>query len=871
MEGDRVPSKTARGRCTSVKKQRTAQQNRTMVQLILWVLMVAIMITLFMNFSRSNRERILRQNANYVMDSARQMADQVERALQEASDEVKLLSYWLGENLDSPEVTTENLKQLEERSSFDYVRFVDADGLNISSDGRSNDARDREYYLEGMAGNSGISVIMRSRITEETLMNFYTPVYYQGKIIGVLRGVFLAEERVKQLLKSSFFGVDATTFLCMSDGVVIAGNGPDLRYGYETGIRKLLFNDSNMDKEMVERVVCALENGQSTGFLYKNGRDEGNGYLTKLSVNDWYLIQTFPASVTSSFYQESNHAGIQLEVSLIVLFAVYIAFILISGGRQRRRLMAENRDMDFILRGMPMLFDRFILVDLDRNTYRYLRGSRPIFADMEPKGRYDELEKHIIQNVEGAADRERMRKFLSREQLRKLHPGDASIEHREIQEQIWVRLNAVCVVEQDGIPVKILLAKQNITEAKREELQRQEALQKAMYEAEKANRAKSAFLFNMSHDLRTPMNAIIGFTTLAQRHLTVPDVVQGYLEKIQNSSQILLGIINDVLDLARIESGKTTLHPKPGDLRDTMEALQEMFAESMEEGGIHFQMEFSVENPLVEYDPLRLSQIVINLLSNARKFTHAGGNVQCLLQQKGVEDGKACFCLTIADTGIGISPEFLPHIFGAFERERTSTVAGIQGTGLGLSIVKELVDMMGGTVAVESEQGVGTRFTVELSFPVVGEEALPIAQLAEEAHADTKGKRLLLVEDNELNREIALEILQEAGYLVEVATDGDVAVETVSHSQPGYFDLILMDIQMPRMDGYQATRLIRALPNPALANIPIAAMTANAFDEDKQRAAEAGMNAHIAKPLDLKQLMDTITSLLTKKNQGTSK
>ena len=843
-------------------EKQSPKGSRNTVQVLLWTVMIAVMVLLFVHFMQDNRQRILQQNANYVADSARQRASEIDRVLREASEQIGMLSYYLSDYLTAPVVTPEDLRRLEEHSSFDYVRFVNADGLNISSDGRENDATDREYYQEGMAGKSGTSVTLNSRITNETLVNFYTPVYYEGQIIGVLRGVFLAQVRMQQLLESTFFGVEATTYLCLQDGTVIAGCGPDLYYGYENGVRKLLLSESGLEPEMVERVTNAFREGRSTSFTFFDGRNTGNGFITRLSANNWYLLQTFPAQVTGSFFRESIHTGVVLVFSLVGLFVLYIAFVLFTSHRQRRRLMAENQDMDYILRGMPMLFTQFVLIDLDRNTYRYLRGSKPSLPDIAPSGQYALLRERIVQDVAAPADRARIREFLSREQMCKLQFEDSSIEHQSLQDGIWARLNAVCVQKHDGIPVKILLAKQNITEVRRKEIQRQETLQKAMHDAEKANIAKSTFLFNMSHDLRTPMNAIIGFTTLAQRHLNDSAAMQEYLEKIQNSSQILLGIINDVLDLARIESGKTTLHPEPGDLRSTAEALREMFEESMESSGITFRMVLDVSNPLVVFDSLRLSQILINLLSNARKFTHSGGSVVCRIQQEGTRENSAQFCMTVADTGIGISPEFLPNIFGAFERERTSTVAGIQGTGLGLSIVKELVEMMNGTITVESTVRKGSTFTLQLAFPIADPQALISSKTAKNTMPDSAGKRLLLVEDNELNREIALEILKDAGYQVETANDGNVAVDMISQSKPGYFDLILMDIQMPTMDGYQATRLIRALPDPALANIPIAAMTANAFDEDKQRAREAGMNAHVAKPLNIQQLMETITTLL---------
>ena len=392
--------------------------------------------------------------------------------------------------------------------------------------------------------------------------------------------------------------------------------------------------------------------------------------------------------------------------------------------------------------------------------------------------------------------------------------------------------------------------------------QKNVALQLAVQRETKANLAKREFLFNMSHDIRTPMNAIIGFTALAQTHIDDRGQVEDYLKKISVSSQHLLSLINDVLDMSRIESGKVTLEAKPVHLPELVHELRDIIQAVVSKKDLSLTLDtVGVENEDVIADPLRLEQILINVLANAVKFTPDGGQISLWIVQKDTAPaGYADFEFHIKDNGIGMSEEFQKHIFEQFARERTSTVSKIQGTGLGMAITKSLVDMMGGRITVKSEQGKGSEFTISLRFPI-GEAKAGQTPPAAKASAFT-GKKLLVVEDNELNLEIASTLLKEAGFAVDTAENGKVAVEKVEAASADRYDLILMDIQMPEMDGYEATRRIRALPDAKKAALPIVAMTANAFEDDRKNALRAGMNGHIAKPLDIQKLFQVLSELL---------
>ncbi|MDO4961942.1 MAG: response regulator [Eubacteriales bacterium] len=397
------------------------------------------------------------------------------------------------------------------------------------------------------------------------------------------------------------------------------------------------------------------------------------------------------------------------------------------------------------------------------------------------------------------------------------------------------------------------------------ETEHRKELSEALVLAQQSSRSKTAFLNNMSHDIRTPMNAIIGFTNLAKANSGDKSVVDDYLEKIGNASEHLLNLINDILDMSRIESGKVTLSEDTQNLRVVLDSIREIVQSDAEAKQLKLSVETEgIEHAYVVCDKLRLKQVLLNVISNALKYTNPGGSIWIKAAEKEFlrEDNAAVYEFRVKDTGIGMSEEFVKTIFEAFTRETTSTLSGVSGTGLGMAITKNIIDMMDGSIEVNSKKGEGSEFIITLKFPLADEEELirqkAAAEEEEEEEMDFTGRRILLVEDNELNREIAEEILTEVGFEVETAENGQLACDALAASEMGYFDLVLMDVQMPVMDGYEATRTIRRFENPHLAGIPIIAMTANAFEEDRKMAFDAGMDGHIAKPIDVEVLFTTL-------------
>lgn len=398
-----------------------------------------------------------------------------------------------------------------------------------------------------------------------------------------------------------------------------------------------------------------------------------------------------------------------------------------------------------------------------------------------------------------------------------------------------------------------------------------EVIEREKIRAAESNLARSQFLFNMSHDIRTPMNAIVGYTNLALKE-NDPSVMHEYLTKIETSSQHLLILINDILEMSRIESGSIELEYVPTDICRLFEEIHELYAEQMEQKGLAFAVHASqVQNRYVWCDKKNLTRVLLNVISNAHKFTPSGGTVNASLLETGNdENGYGTYEMRVQDSGIGMSRDFVEKVFTAFEREKTSTDSGVDGTGLGLAITKSIVDLMGGTIEVHTSPGNGTEIVIRVQFQLARESDIPKEETADKDHAmkhtvDFSQKRLLLVEDNLINMEIAGMILAQLGFTVETAENGQIAVDMVSASKPGYYDLILMDIQMPVMDGYTATRTIRSMENTELSQIPIVAMTANAFAEDVQAAKDAGMQAHIAKPVDIAVLTRTLQEILSNK------
>ena len=969
--------------------------------LYICVLLAAICV-LFQWYSSANSRRIEEQNLNYAMDSASQTTQRIESEFTNGLLRLRNYAYLLGSGQGSPEITADLLKGMEENASFDAVRFTNPQGVNLASDGRTNDSSDRAYFAAGMRGESGIEVV-RSRLTGQMMTVFYAPIERDGRIAGMLLGLYFAEDYLRNMLTTSYFGEPVEAFLCAGDGSVIASSNGN---SYDQPLPDVLRENGSIDGATAAAVWAAFENGaKGEGFLCAPGSKLDNLCVFHVPGSGYVLVQAFPQQVTQRMIRAANHTGMVLQVILIVLFAAYIVILVIRGQARRRTLEKQNTQFGYVLEGLNTLFSsRYLTVDLEHNTYSYMAGIRPLSSSLAMEGAYDDIIRVHAQDIIGEEGQERFRQTFRADSIGAILSEQDTFTYechvcRDGKED-WEHLIAVCLQREGGRAVRILFVRQNIMELKQRELQSRQALQEALAQAQRANQAKTTFLSNMSHDIRTPMNAIIGFATIAAGHIDNKEQVRDCLQKVLSSSNHLLSLINDILDMSRIESGKVQIKEQECNISELTHNLVSIIQPQVKAKRLELFIDtFNVNNEDVIADPLKLSQVFVNLLSNAVKYTPAGGTVNFRIeQQANFHRGRGDYVFLVRDNGIGMAPDFVEHIFEPFERETTTTKTGIQGTGLGMAITKNIVEMMGGTISVQSEKGKGSEFRVELSLKLQdaeknaarikeleglraivvdddrdccesvarmltqiglraewttsGKEAVSRAKSAhsqgdsyhtyiidwqmpelsgletcrqiraaigheasiiiltaydwtdieEEARAsgvtafcakplfmsdlksallaanhliereeegpawtqtDFSGKRLLLVEDNELNREIAQAILEETGFTVETAPDGTDAVDMVRRSEEGYYDAVLMDVQMPVMDGYEATRAIRALPRRDVGDLPIIAMTANAMEEDKENALKSGMNAHIAKPLDIELFMKILGRYLS--------
>ena len=580
-------------------------------------------------------------------------------------------------------------------------------------------------------------------------------------------------------------------------------------------------------------------------------------------------------TISQQFLAANQERGITLVVSnmiyVAILFIIFIVFMAIYTFS--REPFAANKNKKMVDRILSAVTDDFVfLVEVDVKTriekiFFVSKGPHPQWSDKKTH-KYDESIKEYADVVVAPEDRKRfleVTEFNALMEYFKNNDNECIIEYDVIVNGGRRRYQGKFTLSlQDPEGAKIYVGVRDITLIEEERTEYNRKLMSALAQAEEANKGKSYFLFNMSHDIRTPLNAIIGYSELAKNHLDEKEVLDDYIYKIQTCGRQLLGLIGDVLDMAKIESGNLEISEKPCLCQDLMSDIMISVNESAKKKGLEFEASGNACHSTILCDKVKVQKILLNILSNAVKYTPKGGKISLSVQEKIREDeGLSDFTFVVKDNGIGISKEFLPYIFNSFSRERNATISGVSGTGLGMTITKRLVDAMGGKIEVESQQNMGTTVTVSITFSrLVGleekrEEIIPDAFL--------KDIRVLLVEDNEINGEIASEMLRELKVNVDLVTNGKECIDALLEKDAGYYDLVLMDIQMPVMDGYEATRIIRRFSDKDKRLIPVIAMTANAFEEDKQKAFQSGMNGHLAKPVEMRHLIQALKSAIGKK------
>ena len=595
--------------------------------------------------------------------------------------------------------------------------------------------------------------------------------------------------------------------------------------------------------------------------------------LRRQQNHQGHMGQMLYAGVTSDgigWFEVDVFIGVDDDGTPIArIFGRDVTEIHMSRERKESELRAVAARDQLLSDITKMLYGYDMVVNVNTGKYTVIAGNDMdhTVAFLQSHDEYQDAYQSFCQNTD-ARYRARAMELLSLDNYRGkiekfgLAGTEEFLEHLPDGSTAWHEMNVITGFDREGEPILHILGR-DVTEI------HNRADTKAQLEIAKASSAaKSSFLFNMSHDIRTPMNAIIGFTELLKKHLDDRELARSYIGKIETANGFLMSLINNVLELSRIESGKVTLDETSNNVYVFLDAVYSMLNTQMKKKNITFLRDVQVTHPDVFADETKMREILLNILSNAVKYTPAGGTVSMTVTELPSErSGYIVYQTIIEDTGIGMSKEFLPHLFEEFTREKTSTESKVAGTGLGMPIVKKLVDLMHGTIEVESELGKGTKFTLTLSHRTA--DAIDMKQMISysdgQRNTDFVGKRILLAEDNKLNAEIAITILEEEGFLVEHAADGVICVDMIVKADASYYDLVLMDIQMPNIDGYKATQIIRRLSDQEKANIPIIAMTANAFDEDRKNAFRMGMNGHIVKPIQMDKLMHTLGYVLSHK------
>ena len=957
------------------------------------LLFIGVVLAVFRYYKFMSKS-IYEESVSHLTEVLHQ-SDQMLREL--TNKNLTYLRIW-GENLQNisgEDEIRDYIKKAQEDAGFLEFFFLSSDGDYKMATGETGYLGLQENIEEDI--RQGNDVIANAAVPGKSqLLVFATPKahgIYQGFEYDAIAIAYENSDIVDVLDISAFDG-NAQSFIIHPDGRVVIDHSSEL-WGNVYNFFGFLSRYSDMSEKEINVLLEKFKAGRTDAMLLN--LDGRNYYLVyeKSDIQDWMFLGLVQADIVNASMNNLQFTTMLLVGAVVLCIAAFFISLIIQKNRKNlRRKDVEIRYRDELFQKLSMNVDDVFLM-LDAQTYQtdYVSPNAEKLLGITVEQIRKDI--RVLRKLHPADSEDFQKNHLKEIPVHEQQEWDCEFIHRKTGERRWFH-NIAMGSEVNGEKKYILVMSDRTSDRKMNQ-----ALSEAVHAAETANRAKSIFLSNMSHDIRTPMNAIIGFTTLAASNIDDKKRVQDYLGKILSSSKHLLSLINDILDMSRIESGKIHLEETEVCLSDVLHDLKTIISGQIHAKQLELYMDaMDVTNEDVYCDKTRLNQVLLNLLSNAVKFTPAGGTVSVRLKQfPGKTKDSGLYEIRVKDSGIGMSPKFVQKIFSPFERERTSTVSRTQGTGLGMAITKNIVDMMGGTIEVQTEQGKGTEFIVRLAlrfqpehrrtekiaeleglkalvvdddfntcdsvtkmlvkvgmrseWTLSGKEAVLRArqslELGDAFHAyiidwrlpdmngievtrqirslgddtpiiiltaydwsdievearaagvtafcakpmfmsdiretlmaaigqkqagaednilpaadsDFRDRRILLVEDNELNREIAVALLSEYGFQVDTAEDGAEAVEKVKNSTPGDYDLVLMDVQMPVMNGYEATEQIRSLDDPSLAGITILAMTANAFDEDRRKALACGMNGFLSKPIVIEELINTLQNILT--------
>ena len=971
----------------NTNREKTVMRKQLRIAVFIAVL-VGIVLMVFQYF-RFVSKTIYEESVSHLTE----VFHQSDNMLRELTDKNLTYLHMWGENLQdisNEDEIRDYIKKAQKDAGFMEFYFLSAEGNYKMATGETGYLGLQEDIGEDI--RQGNDVIANAALPGKSqLLVFATPEahgIYQGFEYDAI-AIAYENSDIVEVLDISAFNGNAQSLIVHPDGRVVIDHSSE-SWGNVYNFFGLLREHSDMSEKELNELLEKFKAGRTDAMLLN--LDGGNYYLVyeKSNIQDWMFLGLVQADIVNASMNSLQRSTMLLVGVVVLCIAAFLISLIIQTNRTNlRRKDTEILYRDELFQKLSMNVDDVFLM-LDAKTYQadYVSPNAEKLLGITAEQIRKDI--RVLGKLHPAEHEDSEKNYLEEIQVHEQREGDFKYVHLKTGEKRWFH-NIAMGSEVNGKKKYILVMSDRTSDWKMNQ-----ALSEAVRAAETANKAKSTFLSNMSHDIRTPMNAIIGFTTLAVSNIDDKKRVQDYLGKILSSSNHLLSLINDILDMSRIESGKIHLEETEVSLSEVLHDLKTIISGQIHAKQLELYMDaMDVTNEDVYCDKTRLNQVLLNLLSNAVKFTPAGGTVSVRIRQcHGTQKGSELYEIRVKDNGIGMSQEFVQKIFSPFERERTSTVSRTQGTGLGMAITKNIVDMMGGTIEVQTDQGKGTEFIVRLPFrtqpehqriekiaeleglkalvvdddfntcdsvtkmlvrvgmrsewTLSGKEAVLRArqsmELGDAFHAyiidwrlpdmngievtrqirslgddtpiiiltaydwsdieaearaagvtafcakplfmsdiretlmtaigqsqsepedsvlpaagsDFRGRCILLVEDNELNREIAVEILNEYGFLVDTAENGAEAVEKVKNSTSGKYDLVLMDVQMPVMNGYEATKQIRALDDPALAGITILAMTANAFDEDRKKALKCGMDGFLSKPIVIEELISTL-------------
>ncbi|HIT98880.1 MAG TPA: response regulator [Candidatus Copromorpha excrementavium] len=839
------------------------ENSRVLPKVIALTFLITSVVIAFVVFMNYNNREVVMEASSYLEGSAEDARSGVRDFLYENQKFAEMMGMVSGKD------------KMSSDSPFSYAGVADDRGNIITSDIPSDllpeNVSEESFFRRGKEESGYVAVPRRDG--RDGGIVFYSPADVGGETQGVFFG-YCGEERIAREISDSVFGVSLNTFLFTDRGDIISSSGKRVLHRDAENIGELLGDDDLIEETERNKAQSAIDKGNSYTLAYRDGAGKSVMRVEPVGDGGLYIMQSFPSSVAASAAHSDNNAGLTLEITFIVIFLIYMGLMIVINYRRRKFLVQQNRELGYIVKGMVKLFDNFVFVNFKNDTYKFLMNEHR--EEIPQTGSYDKLAEYIADNV-SEDDRMRMISMLKKENIKssmQAGKSDLIYEYRTADERRkWENLNIICLDEKHRVPARVLLVRQDVTGVKEEEERYRQALREAFALTEKANNAKSRFLSQISHDIRTPMNAIMGMTTLAMMNINDREKVKDCLDKISISSSHLLGIINKVLDMSEIESGRMGLTEKDFDLKELMRSLMAIFSSQAEEKKQDIKMDVDIVNESVIGDPVRLQQVFVNILGNAIKFTPPGGSISVRVTEKEARiQGTGYYEFVFEDNGIGMSEEFTKKIFEPFARENSLGEGAVEGSGLGMSIAGSIIQTMNGSFQVESRIGEGSRFTVGLDLKLQEEKdvetedaagrkeegqdpAMDVNSLKEK---DFSGTKALLVEDNELNMDIAAELLAMIGIETDKAVNGKEAVDKVREKGEGAYDMIFMDIQMPVMNGYEAAKEIRKTKGEYFSRIPIIAMSANAFTDDVEKVKEAGMNDYISKPVEVDKLIKAI-------------